>query len=133
MSNIAIMAAGSNSASAAVAARKRKEEEANCKVFMSNYTDATASNQMKKTYASCVEKAVPKDFSPPSVEAKIAVTALFVGWIVFMIIGSIKMTMGAYCHSWSDRLQGALFGTITYIVVLIGLFIVVAFISFILA
>lgn len=133
MSNVAIMAAASNSASAATASRKRKDEEADCKVFMSSYTDAAASNQMKKTYAYCVEQVVPKDFSHPSLEAKIAVTALFIGWILFMILGSIKMTISGNRPSLLDRVGGALFGSISYMVFLAVLFIVVTFISFILA
>lgn len=130
MSNVAIMAAASSSASAANSARKRKED---CKVFMSSYTDATASDQMKKTYASCVEEVVPKDFSHPSVEAKIAVTAVFFGWILFMIVGSIKTEVVGNRPSLSDRIMGALFGTVTYMGFLVVLFIVGAFILFILA
>lgn len=131
MSNVAITATASSSASAAIAARKRKEED--CKVFMSSYTDATASNQMKRTYAHCVEQVVPKDFPHHSLEAKIAVTAVFIGWILFMIVGSIKMTISGNRPSLLDRIGGVLFGSITYMVFLAVLFIVVTFISFILA
>lgn len=86
----------------------RKED---CATFMKGYTDAGASDEMKNAYSECVVKSSPVETYPqPTIEAKMFVLVILVGWVISMIISTIKLKDGIFV--------GILAGTVFYTAVL---------------
>ena len=79
-----------------------------CTTIMQGYTDAGASDEMKKSYSKCVVKVLPTETyqQPPTIEAKMLVLALLIGWFISIIISTIKLKDGI--------LVGILGGTVFY-------------------
>lgn len=83
-----------------------------CDAIMQGYTDARASDEMKKVYSECVVKVLPSEtYRQPTTEDKMFVLALLVGWVISMIISTIKLKDGIFV--------GILGGTVFYTAFLI--------------
>lgn len=96
------------SASAAVPLFSENNRKDGCTTIMQGYTYPGASNEMKKVYSECVVKAFPTETyqQPPTIEAKMFVFALLIGWITSIIISTIKLKDGIFV--------GILGGTVFY-------------------
>ena len=96
------------SAAMAVLVSSENSRRDGCDAIMQGYTDAGASNEMKKVYSECVVKAFPTETyqQPPTIEAKMFVFALLIGWITSIIISTIKLKDGIFV--------GILGGTVFY-------------------
>ena len=101
------------SASAAVPLFSENSRKDGCTAIMQGYTDASAFNEMKNAYSECVVKVLPTDTyqQPPTIEAKMFVLALLIGWIASIIISTIKLKDGIFV--------GILGGTVFYTAFLI--------------
>ena len=97
-----------------------------CTAIMQGYTDAGASDEMKKVYSECVVKSSPVEtYQQPTIEAKMFVLALLIGWFISMTISTIKLKDGIFV--------GILAGTVFYIAILTISSVIVASLLFILS
>ena len=82
-----------------------------CTDIMQGYTDAGASDEMKNAYSECVVKSLPiETYQQPMIEAKMFVLVILLGWVISMIISTIKLKGGIFV--------GILGGTLFYIAIL---------------
>ena len=97
-----------------------------CTDIMQGYTDAGASDEMKKVYSECVVKSSPiETYQQPTIEDKMFVLALLIGWVISMTISTIKLKDGIF--------TGILGGTVFYIAFLVFASIAIASLLFILS
>lgn len=97
-----------------------------CDAIMQGYTDAGASDEMKKVYSECVVKVLPSEtYQQPTIEAKMFVIVILIGWVISMTISTIKLKDGIFI--------GILGGTVFYIAFLVFASVAIASLLFILS
>lgn len=67
-----------------------------CDAIMQGYTDAVFIRWNEKVYSECVVKVLPETYQQPTIEAKMFVIVILIGWVISMTISTIKLKDGIY-------------------------------------